>query len=51
MKTILAIFLVDWFMGTIIIGVFAIVCITLVWVIMNMVNGDKKIEKQNDLNE
>ncbi len=34
--------LVDWGMGTIIIGVFAVVCIVLVILVFNMVNSGKK---------
>lgn len=34
--------LVNWSMGAIIIGVFAIVCIVMVVVIYNLANSDKK---------
>lgn len=34
--------LVNWGMGAIIIGVFAVVCIAMVLIIYNMVNSDKK---------
>lgn len=34
--------LVNWGMGTIIIGVFALVCIVLTAIVMNMVKGNKK---------
>jgi len=48
MNTSLAIFLVDWLMGTVVIGVFVAVCIVLVIVIMNLVKSDKK-NNQTDL--
>lgn len=34
--------LVNWGMGAIIIGIFAVVCIVMVVVIYNLANGDKK---------
>ncbi|GAK88904.1 hypothetical protein JCM19297_3428 [Nonlabens ulvanivorans] len=34
--------LVDWTMGAILIGVFALVCIALVAIVMNMMKTDKK---------
>jgi ABC-type spermidine/putrescine transport system permease subunit I len=34
--------LVDWGMGTAIIGVFTVVCIVLVLIVVNMMNQDKK---------
>ncbi|MGB1211470.1 hypothetical protein CLV86_0045 [Lacinutrix venerupis] len=34
--------LVDWGMGATLIGVFALVCIVLSLVVINMVKGDKK---------
>ncbi|WP_405370270.1 hypothetical protein [Nonlabens sp. Asnod2-A12] len=34
--------LVNWGMGTVIIGVFAVVCIALVLVVYSLANGDKK---------
>ncbi len=37
--------LVDWGMGTIIIGVFVVVCIALVLVVLNLMNSDKKKEE------
>jgi glucose uptake protein GlcU len=39
--------LVNWGMGTIIIGVFAIVCIVMSLVIYNLANSDKK-QKESD---
>jgi len=36
--------LVNWGMGTIIIGVFALVCVILVLVVLNLMNSDKKKE-------
>jgi ABC-type spermidine/putrescine transport system permease subunit I len=36
--------LVDWGMGTAIIGVFVVVCIVLVLIVVNMMNSDKKKE-------
>lgn len=38
--------LVDWTMGAILIGVFALVCIALVAIVMNMMKSDTK--KQED---
>ena len=37
--------LVDWGMGTTIIGVFVAVCVILVIVVVNMMNSDKKKEE------
>ena len=34
--------LVNWGMGTIIIGVFALVCIVMAAVVYNLINSDKK---------
>ncbi|MBF4983373.1 hypothetical protein FNJ87_03170 [Nonlabens mediterrranea] len=34
--------LVDWTMGAVLIGVFALVCIVLVAIVMNMMKTDKK---------
>jgi hypothetical protein len=34
--------LVDWGMGTVVIGVFALVCVVLVLVVLNLMNSDKK---------
>jgi len=34
--------LVNWGMGTVIIGVFALVCVVLVLVVYNLANTDKK---------
>lgn len=34
--------LVDWGMGTVLIGVFAVVCVVLVLVILNLMNSDRK---------
>jgi uncharacterized membrane protein len=36
--------LVNWGMGTIIIGVFALVCVILVLVVLHLMNSDKKKE-------
>lgn len=36
------ILLVDWGMGALLIGVFALVCITLVLIVLNMIKGDSK---------
>lgn len=40
--------LVNWGMGAIIIGVFAVVCIAMIWIVYSMVNSDKK--KETDTN-
>jgi cell division protein FtsX len=40
--------LVNWGMGAIIIGVFAVVCIAMVLIIYNMVNSDKKNTKETE---
>jgi heme/copper-type cytochrome/quinol oxidase subunit 2 len=42
MKTTSIIPLVNWGMGTILIGIFALVCIVLVLVVYNMASSDKK---------
>lgn len=42
--------LVNWGMGSIIIGVFAVVCIAMVWIVYNMVNSDKKQETDSNSN-
>jgi len=34
--------LVDWGMGTVLIAVFAVVCVVLVLVILSLMNSDKK---------
>ena len=34
--------LVDWGMGAVLIGVFALVCITLTLIVFSMANSDKK---------
>jgi hypothetical protein len=34
--------LVDWGMGTVVIGVFALVCVVLVLVVLNLMKSDKK---------
>ncbi|WP_452598261.1 hypothetical protein [Pontimicrobium sp. MEBiC01747] len=39
--------LVNWGMGSIIIGVFALVCIVMALVIYNMANADKKDSNEN----
>ncbi|SHG41722.1 hypothetical protein SAMN05444483_11184 [Salegentibacter echinorum] len=36
--------LVNWGMGTFLIGIFAVVCIALVLIVLNMMNNDKKKE-------
>ncbi len=40
--------LVNWSMGAVLIGVFALVCIVMVAVVMSLAKGDKK---QSDSNE
>ena len=40
--------LVNWSMGAVLIGVFALVCIVMVAVVMSIAKGDKK---QSDSNE
>lgn len=42
MKTISIIPLVNWSMGAIIIGVFAVVCVVMVLIVYNMVKSGKK---------
>lgn len=37
--------LVDWTMGAVLIGIFALVCIALVAIVVNMMNSDKKKEE------
>ncbi|GGG20231.1 hypothetical protein GCM10011344_21110 [Dokdonia pacifica] len=37
--------LVNWVMGAIVIGIFAIVCIVMALVVYNLATGDKKTEK------
>ncbi|WP_165605863.1 hypothetical protein [Flavivirga aquatica] len=41
--------LVNWGIGTIFIGVFALVCVVLALVVYNMANSDKKNNDSNDL--
>ncbi|MEQ3654258.1 MAG: hypothetical protein ABNH00_00205 [Dokdonia sp.] len=41
MKTIANILLVDWGMGSLIIGVFVVVCIAMVLIVTNMMKSDK----------
>ena len=38
--------LVNWGMGAAIIGVFAVVCIVLVLVVLNLMNSDKKKKEE-----
>jgi len=40
--------LVNWGMGTVIIGVFALVCIVLTAIVMNMAKTDKKKNNEPD---
>ena len=40
--------LVNWGMGAVLIGVFAVVCILIVAVVMNLVKGDKKDDKASE---
>lgn len=40
--------LVDWGMGTIIIGVFAIVCLIIALVVYNLANSSKKDDPDNN---
>ncbi|MFD1063980.1 hypothetical protein ACFQ1Q_12050 [Winogradskyella litorisediminis] len=47
MKTLLSIPLVNWGMGAIIIGVFAIVCFIMAAIVYSMVNTDKKQQDSN----
>jgi hypothetical protein len=39
--------LVDWGMGSILIGVFAVVCIVIALVVYNLANSDKKDDTDN----
>lgn len=48
MKSIIAIPLVNWGMGAVIIGVFALVCITMSIVIYRMINTDKENSNTDD---
>lgn len=43
--------LVNWGMGAAIIGVFALVCIVLAAVVINMVKSDKKAKAETESNE
>lgn len=43
--------LVDWGMGTIIIGVFALVCVILTAIVIGMLNSGKKKNKTNEPNQ
>jgi len=38
--------LVDWGMGTVVIGVFALVCIVIVFVVFSLMNSDKKKKEE-----
>ena len=49
MKNLLNLPLVNWGMGSTIIGVFALVCVILVVVVYNMVTSDSE-KKENDEN-
>lgn len=40
--------LVNWGMGVIIIGVFAIVCIAMAWIVYHMANSDKGKAKDSE---
>lgn len=40
--------LVDWGMGTILIGVFALVCIIMALVVYNLAKGDKQKDASNN---
>lgn len=44
MNTLFSLPLVNWGMGVIIIGIFALVCIVIAVVIYRMANGDKKTD-------
>jgi hypothetical protein len=48
MKLLDSLALVNWGMGTFLIGVFAVVCIALVLVVLNMMNSDKKKENREE---
>lgn len=37
--------LVNWAMGAAIIGIFALVCIVMIAIVMNLIQGDKKDSK------
>jgi len=43
--------LVNWGMGAAIIGVFALVCIVLAAVVINMVKSDKKAKEETESNK
>lgn len=43
--------LVNWGMGVVIIGVFALVCVVLAAVVINMVKSDKKAKTETESNE
>ncbi len=43
--------LVNWGMGVAIIGVFALVCIVLTLIVINMVKSDKKAKTETDQDE
>lgn len=38
--------LVDWGMGTVVIGVFAVVCVIIVLVVLSLMNSDKKKKEE-----
>ena len=38
--------LVDWGMGTVVIGVFALVCVIIVFVVLSLMNSDKKKKEE-----
>lgn len=40
--------LVNWGMGVVIIGVFAVVCIVMIAIVMNLVKGDKNGKQAED---
>lgn len=40
--------LVNWGMGAILIGVFAVVVIAMIWIVYSMVNSDKKNTKETE---
>ncbi|MGJ8667267.1 MAG: hypothetical protein ACSHW7_12935 [Patiriisocius sp.] len=42
--------LVNWGIGTVIIGVFAVVCIVIVLVVYSLANGDKKKDGDSESN-
>lgn len=45
MKTTSIIPLVNWGMGAIIIGVFAVVCVVMIFIVYHLVTTDKKIQQ------